>query len=259
MSHKRDRPFDSKVILVVGGATGIGRATALLFAAAGAAAVVVGDKAHEEANEVAAAIRELGADSQAIHVDVRDSASIAELVRTVRGRFGRIDVAFNNAGVGHDPEPLEEIDEAEWDRVLAVNLKGVWLCLKHELALMTAPGGAIVNTASVVGLRGFPAAAAYIAAKHGVVGLTRVAAVEFAGRGIRVNCVCPGHVDTPIFRANNIDDPGAGARITADYLIPRLIEPVEVAEAVCWLASDASSYVNGHALVLDGGESIRWR
>jgi NAD(P)-dependent dehydrogenase (short-subunit alcohol dehydrogenase family) len=253
------RPFAGRVALVVGGATGIGKATALRLAEGGADAVFIGDVAPDAAGDVAELVRAAGTDAEVIEVDVASAASVAALVEAVQASVGRIDVAFNNAGVAQVGNPIEELEESEWDRVLDIDLKGVWLCLKYEVPAMAERGGTIVNTASMVGLLGFAGAAAYVAAKHGVVGLTRSAAIELAPRGIRVNCVCPHIVNTPMFQRNTGGDPEAAARVTANYLIPRLIEPEEVADAVCWLASDASAYINGHALVIDGGESIQWR
>jgi NAD(P)-dependent dehydrogenase (short-subunit alcohol dehydrogenase family) len=252
------RPFAGRVALVVGGATGIGKATAIRLAENGADQVFIGDVAPDAADATVALVREAGAECDVFEVDVSDATSVAALVGAVRERSGRIDVAFNNAGVAQVGEPLDRLEEAEWDRVVDIDLKGVWLCLKYEVPAMAELGGAIVNTASMVGLLGFPESAAYVAAKHGVVGLTRTAAVELAPKRIRVNCVCPSIVNTPMFARNTQGDPDAATRVTANYPIPRLCEPEEVADAVCWLASDASSYVNGHALVLDGGESALW-
>ncbi len=258
MADAAARPFAGRVVLVVGGATGIGKATAIRFAEGGAASVFIGDVVPDAADEAVALVRKAGAACDALEVDVSDEASVAALVSGVRDRAGRIDVAFNNAGVAQVGEPIDQLEEAEWDRVVDIDLKGVWLCLKHEVPAMAEHGGAIINTASMVGLLGFPESAAYVAAKHGVVGLTRTAAVELAPKKIRVNCVCPSIVNTPMFQRNTGGDPDAATRVTAGYPIPRLCEPEEVADAVCWLASDASSYVNGHALVLDGGESALW-
>jgi NAD(P)-dependent dehydrogenase (short-subunit alcohol dehydrogenase family) len=245
-------------VLIVGGATGIGKAAAIRFAEAGAKSVFIGDVQPDAAGEAVERVRQAGAECDVFTVDVSDSPSVASFVGAVHERAGRIDIAFNNAGVAQVGDPIDQLAEEEWDRVVDIDLKGVWLCLKHEVPAMSEHGGAIVNTASMVGLLGFPESAAYVAAKHGVVGLTRTAAVELAPRKIRVNCVCPSIVNTPMFQRNTHGDPDAATRVTANYPIPRLCEPEEVAEAVCWLASDASSYVNGHALVIDGGESALW-
>jgi NAD(P)-dependent dehydrogenase (short-subunit alcohol dehydrogenase family) len=253
-----ERPFVERVVLVVGGATGIGKATAIRFAEAGAKSVFIGDVAPDNADDAVTRVRQAGAACEVFAVDVSDSASVASFFGTVREQTGQIDVAFNNAGIAQVGKPIDQLDEEEWDRVLDIDLKGVWLCLRHEVGAMSEHGGAIVNTASMVGLLGFPESAAYVAAKHGVVGLTRTAAVELAPKKIRVNCVCPSIVNTPMFQRNTQGDPDAATRVTASYPIPRLCEPEEVADAVCWLASDASSYVNGHALVIDGGESALW-
>jgi NAD(P)-dependent dehydrogenase (short-subunit alcohol dehydrogenase family) len=258
VADRAARPFAGQVVLVVGGATGIGKATAVRFAERGADSVFIGDVVPEAADEAVELVRAMGADCEVIGVDVSDEASVAALVAGVRGRAGRIDVAFNNAGVAQVGAPMDQMEEAEWDRVVDIDLKGVWLCLKHEVPAMAERGGAVVNTASMVGLLGFPESAAYVAAKHGVVGLTKTAAVELAPKKIRVNCVCPSIVNTPMFQRNTGGDPDAATRVTANYPIPRLCEPEEVADAVCWLGSDAASYVNGHALVLDGGESAMW-
>jgi NAD(P)-dependent dehydrogenase (short-subunit alcohol dehydrogenase family) len=186
---------------------------------------------------------------------VASEADVAAMVKAAHDAFGRLDFAFNNAGIGGGQHAIHEWDLADFRRVLDVNLIGVWLCLKHELPVMLDQGvGAIVNNASVAGLRGASALAPYVASKHGVIGLTRTAALEYAGRGVRVNAVCPGFTDTPILKGLG-DDPELMQRILSRIPIQRLGRPEEVAAAVLWLCSDAASLATGHAMVLDGGMS----
>lgn len=236
-----------RVALVTGAGSGIGAATARRLAAAGAR-VALADREPDRAGTVADQIRGAGGDARSYHVDVADPAAVAACLSAVVADFGRLDIAHNNAGVTGVFADTADYPPAVWQRVLAVNLTGVFHCLQAELAqlLRQGTGGAIVNTASGAALRGVPGSAAYVAAKHGVAGLTATAAVEYAAAGIRVNAVCPGLVNTPIVRFD-------AAGLAAAHPIGRAAEPEEVAEAVCWLASDAASYVTGALLPVDGG------
>ncbi len=250
------RMLEGKVSLVTGAASGIGRATALVFAEEGAR-LVLADVDEAGGHETVRLVGEAGGEADFIACDVSDSAQVAALVEGCVERFGQLDCAFNNAGVGGESAPLAEYDEGAWNRVLAVNLTGVFLCMKSELRQMVAQGGgAIVNAASLVGVMGYPKLGAYNAAKHGVIGLTRTAALEYASHGIRVNAVCPGWIETPMV----MDSGPQPASIPAVYdalagLMPlgRLGKPEEVAAAVAWLCSDAASFVTGHPLLVDGG------
>ena len=248
--------LEGRVALVTGAASGIGRATALVFADEGAK-LLLADVDGAGGGETVRLAGERGAEAFFITCDVSDSALVEALVEGCVERFGRLDCAFNNAGIGGESARLADYDEEAWNRVLAVNLTGVFLCMKSELRQMvTQGGGAIVNAASLVGVMGYPNLGAYNAAKHGVVGLTRTAALEYASHGIRVNAVCPGWIETPLV----MDSGPQPASIPEVYealagLMPlgRLGKPEEVAAAVAWLCSDASSFVTGHPLLVDGG------
>jgi glucose 1-dehydrogenase len=251
--------LDGKVALVTGAAMGMGEATARLFAAAGAS-VVVADRQADAGEAVVAQITQAGGEASFCAADVSDAGDVAGLVRSAVERYGRIDCAVNNAAVKPDNAPIAELDEAELDRVLAVNLKGVALCLKYEIAemLKQGGGGAIVNVASVSSFRPQPNSAAYNAAKHGVIGLTKTASLENAPLGIRVNSVCPGAIDTPMVRAA-LADTGLTEQEFAPLisLFGRFGRPEEVAQASLWLCSDQASYVTGAALAVDAGYTSR--
>lgn len=242
-----------RVALVTGAASGIGRAAAELFAEQGAAVVVSDiDPAGEE---TAATITDAGGRATFVRADVLVEEEVESLVQAVESVYGPLDAAFNNAGVGGLPMlPIEELDVSNWERTISTNLRGVWLCMKYELAAMVPLGrGTIVNTASVAGLVGTPQAAAYTAAKHGVVGLTRVGAVEHGRHGIRVNAIAPGFTRTamvtPLFELPDFDIDS----LLAALPLGRIAEPREMAEVALWLTSPASSFVTGHVLVADGG------
>jgi NAD(P)-dependent dehydrogenase (short-subunit alcohol dehydrogenase family) len=251
--HCMTGSFAGKVALVTGGGSGMGRATALAFARE-EARVMIADIHGEAAEETAQAIINSGGEALFAQVDVSVGAEVAGLIATTIAAWGTLDCAFNNAGINIEHGPLADCTEEEWDRVLAVNLKGVWLCMKYEIPQMTARGGAIVNNASIVGLAGSRNTPAYVASKHGIVGLTRAAALEYGRAGIRVNAVCPGAIKTQMYLDREGDDPENNARIAAANPLNRLGSPTDVAEAVLWLCTEASAFVTGHALVVDGGE-----
>ena len=242
-----------KVAVVTGGSSGIGRATALIFAREGAK-VVVADVNVEGGAETVRLLNAAGGEAVFVQTDVARAAEVETLVKKAVETYGRLDCAFNNAAIEGVIQPTVEYAEAHWDRVLAINLKGVWLCMKYEIQQMLKQGGgAIVNTASVAGLIGLPGFSAYVAAKHGVTGLTRTAALEYAKAGIRVNAVCPGAIRTPMFERGARDNPGIEEQIVAMEPVGRMAAPAEVGEAVVWLCSDAASFVTGLPMVVDGG------
>jgi len=244
---------EGKVALVTGGGSGIGRATALAFAREGARLVVV-DVNAEPGRETVDQIETAGGQAEFVRADVSRATDVQAMIDQAVASFGRIDCAFNNAGIGSTGVPLHEETEAEYDLVLSINLRGVWLCMKAEIDQMLKQGsGAIVNTASVAGLIGLRGSGSYVAAKHGVVGLTRTAALELAQSNIRVNAVCPGLVRTPLVGRGIARMPGREAMLLANEPIGRYAEPSEIAEAVIWLCSDAASFVTGHPMVVDGG------
>jgi NAD(P)-dependent dehydrogenase (short-subunit alcohol dehydrogenase family) len=246
-------PFDGKVAFVTGAASGIGRATALRFAALGAAVAVV-DVQSTQGQECAQLIRSTGAAAVFIEADVSRRQEVTNAVQRVVDEFGRLDVAHNNAGIEGEVTTLVESSEENWDRVMSINLKGVWLCMHAQIPVMLkGGGGAIVNTASVAGLAGQVGATAYCAAKHGIIGLTKAAALEYAKAGIRINAVCPGLVHTSMSERLSAGNPGLVDSLAAMSPIGRAGRPSEIAEAVVWLCSDAASYVVGHALTVDGG------
>lgn len=242
--------FAGKVALVTGASSGIGLATARAFAEAGAN-VVLSDVNAEGGEVVAQEIRSTGGEATFIQADVSQATDVAQLIATAVDRYGQLNYAHNNAGILGGVAQLADVSEEEFDRLISVNLKGVWLCLKEEILQMQRQGGggAIVNTASIAGIRGSGWIPIYSASKHGVVGLTRSAAVAYAADGIRVNAICPGYVDTTMVT----NTPILQARAAERTPMGRLATPDEIAAAVLWLCSDASSYVTGDAMVLDGG------
>lgn len=245
--------FTGKVALVTGAGSGIGRASALAFGREGAA-VVVADVNEEGGQQTVDRIHDTGGDATFVRTDVADAGEVEALIAQTLATYDRLDYAHNNAGVSGPLGPLTaDYPEDAWERVIATNLKGVWLCLKYELpALLQSGGGAIVNTASVAGLVGSAGLSAYVASKHGVVGLTKTAALEYAQRGIRINAVCPGLIHTGMTAAG-LTDAQAERRLAAGHPLNRIGQPEEVAAAVVWLCSDAASFVTGHALPVDGG------
>jgi NAD(P)-dependent dehydrogenase (short-subunit alcohol dehydrogenase family) len=248
--------FTGKVALVTGAAAGMGLATARAFAEAGAA-VVLADFKESAVRAAAEELTAAGHKALAVRCDVSDDEQVAAMVERTVAAFGRLDCAFNNAGVMAKIAPTADSTREDWDRVIGVNLRGVWSCMKHELRQMERQGsGAVVNNASVGALTGNPGIGSYIASKHGVVGLTRTAALEYVKRGVRVNAVNPGLIDTQVARDVVAGDEGAYAEIAKGVPIGRAGRPEEIASAVLWLCSPAASYVVGHALTVDGGMTV---
>jgi NAD(P)-dependent dehydrogenase (short-subunit alcohol dehydrogenase family) len=242
--------LEGKVLIVTGASRGIGAAAAKLFAAQGAA-VMLAARDEDALERVSVEIGRGGGEAYAVPTDVTDARAVERLVAMTGDRCGRLDGAFNNAGQGHRPVPLADVDPADFDRMLAVNLRGVFLCLRAELAALAA-GGAIVNMSSSAGLTGAPGMASYSAAKHGVIGLTKTAALDYGPRGIRVNSVAPG----PILTEGGIGAAPAQVRERVAQMLPlkRLGTPGEVAHVAAWLLSDAASFVNGVTISIDGGK-----
>jgi NAD(P)-dependent dehydrogenase (short-subunit alcohol dehydrogenase family) len=247
---------EDKVVLVTGGASGLGEAAVGLLAARGAR-VVVADLDAARGDAVAAAARAAGAEALFCRTDVTQEPDVAAAVAAALETWGRLDGAINNAGTTGPSNPTAEYSVADWNRVLALNLTGVFLGLKHEIPPMVEQGGgSIVNTASGAGLVGFAGLPAYVASKHGVVGLTRAAALEYVRAGVRINAVCPGSTRTPMLEGFMGGDPTIERMMAQSAPIGRLARPEEIAEAMVWLLSDAASFVVGHALAVDGGAVV---
>ncbi len=245
--------FLGKVALVTGAASGIGRASALAFAREGAK-VVVADVNVAAGEETVALCRAENTDAFFVRCDVSQASEVERLIEQAVDTFGRIDVAHNNAGIEGVQAMLVDYPEEVWDRVIDINLKGVWLCMKYEIRQMLRQGGgAIVNTSSVAGLSGSRGVSAYVASKHGIVGITRAAALEYARNGIRVNAICPGTIHTAMIDRFTQGDPQVLAEFAEGEPIGRLGSPEEVANAVVWLCSDKASFVTGATLAIDGG------
>jgi NAD(P)-dependent dehydrogenase (short-subunit alcohol dehydrogenase family) len=245
--------LQGKVGIVTGGTSGIGRDAAVLFAKAGAKVVVAGRR-EAEGNETVEMVRAAGGDGLFVKTDVSRAADVHALVQTTVQKFGRLDVAFNNAGIEGNWASIAEQSEEDWDQTIDINLKGTWLCLKYEIQQMLKQGGggAIVNMASIAGLIGSSGAATYCASKHGVMGLTKSAALENARSGIRINVVCPAVIETPM--GDRLwGEPEINKFIRGLHPIGRLGMPMEIAEAVVWMCSDRASFMTGQSLVLDGG------
>jgi NAD(P)-dependent dehydrogenase (short-subunit alcohol dehydrogenase family) len=245
--------FTDRVAFITGAASGIGRAAAIAFAAEGARVAIL-DRSADALRTVEASVKEAGGEVLAIACDVSSPDQVEDAIKQIVDRFGRLDIAFNNAGVENKAAPVHEIDLAEWDRIIGINLRGTFLCMKHELAQMVKQGrGVVVNTSSGAGIRGVAGGAAYAASKHAIIGLTRSAALDYAKQNIRVNAVLPGNIETPM-----MDRFTGGDMQKAIDLEPvgRLGKPEEIAEAVLWMASDLGGFVTGAATVIDGGWSL---
>ena len=243
-----------KVALVTGGGSGIGRAAAQLFAREGAK-VVVADVSVAGGQETVELVLQAGGEAIFVPCDVSQATEVETLINECVQTYSRLDCAFNNAGILGEMGKTAECSEENYDRLMAVNLKGVWLCMKYEIRQMLTQGaGVIVNTASNAGMRGQPEIPVYGATKAGIVQLTKTAALEYIRQGLRINCVNPSLIWTPMVERQAADDPGLVERLTAEQKIGRLGKPAEIAEAVVWLCSDAASFVTGHPLNVDGGD-----
>ena len=245
--------MEGKVALVTGGSSGIGQATALAFARNGAK-VAVADVDVAGGTATVAMIKEAGGEAAFIQADVSNEEDVKAMVAATVSSFGRLDYAVNNAGIEGVQAAIHETTVDSWEKTISINLSGVFYCLKHEIAhMLTQGGGAIVNTSSIAGLKGFAGLSPYVASKHGVTGLTKAAAVEYAAQGIRVNSVHPGAIRTPMVARYVEEAPEVGAQMDAMHPIGRIGEPAEVGDAIVWLCSDKSSFVTGHTLAIDGG------
>lgn len=267
------RELDGKVALVTGGNSGIGRATVLAFARKGAK-VVIASRRIKESEETVRLVQEANGEAIFIKTDISEAAEVEALVSKAVKIYGRLDYAFNNAGIEGKGSPIIELTEDVWDKIISSNLKGVWLSMKYEILQMLKQGsGAIVNNGSIYALVGVPNFAVYSASKHGVLGLTKSAAIEYATTGIRINAVCPGGIKTPMMdrlfkveletqlvRENPTEQmdllKDSEARFAKEHPLGRLGTSEEVAEAVIWLCSDAASFITGHSLAIDGGYTI---
>lgn len=247
--------FAGKVAFVTGAGAGIGRAAALAFAREGAA-VAVADRSDAHVRETARLIEEAGGRAVAVGCDVSRGQEVkAALDKTIEA-FGRLDYAFNNAGIEQDIMPLADLREEQWDRILEVDLRGVFLCMKYQIPLlMKQGGGSIVNTSSGAGVKGFAGQSAYCAAKFGVVGLSKAAALDYAKANIRVNVICPGIIETPMMDRFSGGTPEGRERVIAQEPVGRMGKPEEIAAAVVWLCSENAAFVVGHAMVVDGGQT----
>jgi NAD(P)-dependent dehydrogenase (short-subunit alcohol dehydrogenase family) len=245
--------LDGKIALITGAGSGIGRATALIFAREGAR-LVLGDVVEAGGNETLEMIKKAGADGLFVKSDVANEADVEKLVGSAVTQFGKLDCAFNNAGIGGAGKLTHEYSLAEWNRVISINLTGVWLCMRAEIAqMLKQKSGVIVNTSSIMGLTGAIRVPAYTAAKHGVAGLTKAAALEYARHRIRINAVCPAPIYTPLLMSAFDKRPDIEQRYARSEPMKRIGQPEEVGEAVAWLCSDRASYVTGLPMPVDGG------
>ncbi|SDH21684.1 NAD(P)-dependent dehydrogenase, short-chain alcohol dehydrogenase family [Flavobacterium omnivorum] len=243
--------FKNKVVIVTGGSSGIGKATAFAFAKKGAKVAVVDWK---ENDEIVDLIKELGSEAIFIKCDVSKTDDVKAMVAQTIAAFGQLDYAFNNAGIEGASAAIQDCSEENWDKTIGVNLKGIWLCMKYEIPEIRKQGkGVIINCSSVAGLVGFAGLPAYVASKHGVVGLTKTAALECATLGIRINAICPGVIQTPMIDRLTGKNKEAIKQFTGLEPLGRFGLPEEIANAVVWMCSDEASFVTGHAMAVDGG------
>ncbi|OPY03384.1 MAG: 2,5-dichloro-2,5-cyclohexadiene-1,4-diol dehydrogenase [Syntrophorhabdus sp. PtaB.Bin184] len=258
MTGNKKENFTGKVAFITGAASGIGRATALAFAREGAS-VVVADISDQGNQDTVRIIEERGGKALAVRCDVTQTEDVKAALNKTIDTFGRLDFAFNNAGIEPSkPAPTAEYEEEEWNRIIDIDLRGVFLCMKYEIPLILKQGGgAIVNVSSGAGVIGIKGSPAYSAAKHGVIGLTRAAALDYAAQNIRINIVCPGYIDTPMMDRFTGDTPEGRAKVIAEEPAGRMGKPEEIAAAVIWLCSDAAAFMVGHAMVIDGGQTIQ--
>ncbi len=258
MKINENNTLSGKVAFITGAGGGIGRAAALAFAREGAS-VVVTDVSDTANQETARMVEEQGGKALAIRCNVAKIEDVKVALDKTSEVFGRLDFAFNNAGIEpKKPAPTAEYDLEEWDRIFDIDLRGVFLCMQHEIPLMLrSGGGAIVNTSSGAGVIGIKGSPAYTAAKHGVIGLTRAAALDYAAQGIRVNAVCPGYIATPMMDRFTGGTPEGRAKVISEEPIGRMGTPEEIADAVVWLCSDSAGFVVGSAMMIDGGQTIQ--
>ncbi|WP_438484269.1 SDR family NAD(P)-dependent oxidoreductase [Streptomyces sp. S186] len=249
--------LSGKVSLITGASSGIGAATAKIFAAEGAS-VVLAARRVDRLTALVTEIRETGAEASCIAMDVSQDEDVKRAVEFTVEKYGRLDLAFNNAGIGCDQEPMHLMQQNAYDEIMDINVRGVWHCLQHQIAAMLdcGTGGSIVNNSSVAGLQAIPAAAPYIASKHAVIGLTKAAAAEYAQHGIRVNAVAPGTTRTEIIAGWFDRNPGLEEQLHQATPQARTAEPAEIAQAVAWLCSDRSSFVTGTVMPVDGGYTM---
>lgn len=256
MATQGNEHFIGKVAFVTGGGSGIGRATAIAFAREGTN-VVVADLSEQGNRDTVTMIEEFGGQALAVTCNVTQADDVRMALDKTVEAFGRLDFAFNNAGIEHPSTPSADITEETWDRVIDINLKGVFLCMKYEIPLMLKQGGGvIVNTSSGAGVKGFKGGSAYSASKFGVIGMTKCAALDYADSNIRVNAVCPGIINTPMMERFSGGTPEGRERVIAQEPVGRMGSPEEIAATVMWLCSDAAAFVVGHAIVVDGGQTV---